>query len=374
MFWKTFRVSDFERVILTIDGRFKRILQPGVYRMRDWPLRRSRMEAATCTVYDQTFESELTALLVKDFPEVVAEHFVVVETRDEEVAVVYADNKVWKVVTPGKRILFWKSPKEIRAERIALNSSPRVPERLVRGLVRIGREAGIVSATVDEGKVGLWYFENKLRETLAPGTYAFWAWAGTSRVDQVELRLQTLEVNGQETLSKDKATLRVNVTARYQVVDAAKVATTIKDATAHLYLLVQFAIRETFGKRSLEEILAEKVSIDETIVANIRKAMETYGVHVQEIGVKDIILPGDLREIMNRVVEAEKLAQANLIRRREETAATRSLLNTARLMEENPILIRLKELETLEKLTEKVDRISVSNGLEGLLEQIKIGR
>jgi regulator of protease activity HflC (stomatin/prohibitin superfamily) len=278
------------------------------------------------------------------------------------------------VVPPGKRVLYWNSPMEIRAERIAFAENPRLPERLARALARFGKEAGVLRATVDEGKTGLWYFENKLRETLAPGTYAFWLWAGASRVEQTELRLQTLEVNGQEVLSKDKATLRVNVSARYRVTDAVKAATTVKDATAHLYLLVQFAIRETFGKRTLEETLAEKVSIDAGIVDTIRKGMEAYGVMVEEIGVKDVILPGDLREIMNRVVEAEKAAQANLIRRREETAATRSLLNTARLMEENPILVRLKELETLEKLTEKVDRITIGNGLEGLLEQIKIAR
>jgi regulator of protease activity HflC (stomatin/prohibitin superfamily) len=86
--------------------------------------------------------------------------------------------------------------------------------------------------------------------------------------------------------------------------------------------------------------------------------------------VKDIILPGEMRDMLNQVVAAEKLAQANLIRRREETAATRSLLNTARLMDENPLLIRMKELETLEKLTEKVDRISLMGGFDGMLTNL----
>jgi regulator of protease activity HflC (stomatin/prohibitin superfamily) len=88
------------------------------------------------------------------------------------------------------------------------------------------------------------------------------------------------------------------------------------------------------------------------------------------VGIKDIILPGDMKEILNKVVEAEKVAQANLIKRREETAATRSLLNTARLMDENPTLMRLKELETLEKVTEKVDKLTVFGGLEGVLEDV----
>jgi hypothetical protein len=81
--------------------------------------------------------------------------------------------------------------------------------------------------------------------------------------------------------------------------------------------------------------------------------------------VKDVILPGDIRELLNKVVEAERVAKANLIRRQEETAATRSLLNTAKLMENNPLLLRLKELETLEKLVEKVGRIDLHAGDSG---------
>jgi len=75
-----------------------------------------------------------------------------------------------------------------------------------------------------------------------------------------------------------------------------------------------------------------------------------------------VILPGDVCELLNKVVEAERMAKANLIRRQEETAATRSLLNTARLMEDNPLLLRLKELEALEKLVEKVGRIDLHTG------------
>lgn len=374
MFWKTIRVSDNERVIITVDGRFRQILMPGVHRFRAWPLTRATPQAEICNLTDQTFTNSVASLLLKEYPDVVKEHFVVVETRDTQAAVVYADGKVWKVIGPGKQVLFWNSPKAIAADYVSFAETPRVAEKLRAPLTRLGRESGISTVTVDEGKVGLWYFESKLRETLAPGTYAFWTWAGNTRVEQIDMRMAPLEVNGQEVLTKDKVTLRVNVSARYQILDAVRAVATVKDVYAHLYLLVQFAIRETFGKRTLEEILGNKVSIDEGVVSKIRKDMATCGVRVDEIGVKDVILPGDLREIMNRVVEAEKTAQANLIRRREETAATRSLLNTARLMDENPILIRLKELETLEKLTEKVDRISVTNGLEGLLEQIKIGR
>lgn len=129
-------------------------------------------------------------------------------------------------------------------------------------------------------------------------------------------------------------------------------------------------MRQTLGRRTLETILAEKVDIDESVAAAVRAAMAEFGVHVGGIALKDIILPGEMREILNQVVTAEKQAQANLIRRREETAATRSLLNTARLMEDNPLLVRLKELETLEKVAEKVDRITIHGGFDTLLQRL----
>jgi regulator of protease activity HflC (stomatin/prohibitin superfamily) len=113
-----------------------------------------------------------------------------------------------------------------------------------------------------------------------------------------------------------------------------------------------------------------KTEVDENTASAVRGEMSALGVEVGAIALKDIILPGEMREIMNQVVSAEKQAQANVIRRREETAATRSLLNTAKLLEDNPILVRLKELETLEKLVEKVDRLTVTNGFEGLLDNL----
>ena len=122
------------------------------------------------------------------------------------------------------------------------------------------------------------------------------------------------------------------------------------------------AIREAVATRTLDEILAARDTIDREVREFVTARAGNLGVEIGEIGVKDVILPGDVRDLLNKVVEAERTAKANLIRRQEETAATRSLLNTARLMEDNPLLLRLKELEALEKLVEKVGRIDLHAG------------
>jgi regulator of protease activity HflC (stomatin/prohibitin superfamily) len=106
------------------------------------------------------------------------------------------------------------------------------------------------------------------------------------------------------------------------------------------------------------------------LLTSVNQAVQEYGLSVNAIGVKDVILPGDMRDMFNQVVEAEKAAQANLIKRREETAATRSLLNTAKLMEDNPTLLRLKELESLEKVTAKIQQLTVLSGVDGLMSQL----
>ena len=226
----------------------------------------------------------------------------------------------------------------------------------------------MTAAAVDEGKRALVYI-GKLTRELGAGTYGFWNVVSTPRIDVLEMRRQSVEVSGQEILTRDKVTVRVNVSAVYEVVDAAAARAGLKDVNEHLYRTLQIAVRQTLGKRSLEEVLAEKADIDETVSAEVRREMDAYGVRVGAIALKDIILPGDIRDILNQVVAAEKQAQANLIRRREETAATRSLLNTARLMEDNPLLVRLKELETLEKIADKVEKITVLGGFDELLER-----
>jgi regulator of protease activity HflC (stomatin/prohibitin superfamily) len=142
----------------------------------------------------------------------------------------------------------------------------------------------------------------------------------------------------------------------------------LKDYEDYLYRELQFVLREAVGTRSLDALLVDKEALNSELYRAVVKGVAEYGIKLISLGVKDIILPGEMKEILNQVVQTEKAAQANVIKRREETAATRSLLNTAKLMDENPTLLRLKELEALEKVVEKVDRISVYDGLDGLMK------
>ena len=164
--------------------------------------------------------------------------------------------------------------------------------------------------------------------------------------------------------------LRINVTATYQLTDVEAAVRAVKDPLDHLYKEVQFGLRGAVGTRTLDALLEDKAVIDRSVADHLESRIEGLGISVKSVGVKDIILPGDMKDLLGKVVEAEKAAQANVIRRREETNATRSLLNTAKVMESNTVALRLKELETLEKITEKIGNISVYGGLESVLTDL----
>jgi regulator of protease activity HflC (stomatin/prohibitin superfamily) len=88
-------------------------------------------------------------------------------------------------------------------------------------------------------------------------------------------------------------------------------------------------------------MLAEKVNVDAEAAEKVRTEMAQIGIELGEIVLKDLIIPGEMRDILNQVVAATKAAEANVIKRREEPNATRSLLNTAKVMAEYPVLLRL---------------------------------
>jgi len=214
------------------------------------------------------------------------------------------------------------------------------------------------------------FSNGKFVEILESGIYSYWKNSEALTVLKADLRQLQMEISGQELLTKDKAALRINFYAQYKVVDIEKYLVQNKDTEKQLYILIQLALREHLGKLTLDELLANKESVSSHILEIVKEKAKILGVNVAESGIRDIILPGDVKEIMNQVLVAEKRAQANIITRREETASTRSLLNTAKLMEDNDMLFKLKEMEYVEKIADKINSISLSGGGQ-VVDQLK---
>jgi regulator of protease activity HflC (stomatin/prohibitin superfamily) len=363
-------VKDGERALLTRNGRFERVLEPGRHRLLD-PKR--ELAAELFQVVRAEFPTDRYAVLKAARPDLVADLFEAVETRAGEIVIVKLDGRPVLVLGPWSTRVYWKVATRIDVERIDVASEPKVAPR---HLVMIDRtRSTYVSETVIENhEAGLLYVEGRFVERLAPGRHAYWSVDRKVEVKRLDLRPQAVEITAQEMLTKDRIALRVTLTAFRRIVDPERAVGTVVDVDAWLYRLVQFAIREAVAGRTLDEVLAAKNALDAELRAFVRERLAETGIEVTELGVKDVILPGEIRELVNKVVEAERTAKANLIRRQEETAATRSLLNTARLMEDNPLLLRLKELESLERVVEKVGRIDLhageGRGLDALLSNL----
>jgi regulator of protease activity HflC (stomatin/prohibitin superfamily) len=200
---------------------------------------------------------------------------------------------------------------------------------------------------VESGHEALLYRDGALYQRLAEGLHVFWKSAGKIRVQMVDLREQVADVAGQEIMTSDKVSLRVNLLVTYVVSDALRAVTAVADYTQALYREAQLVLRAAVGTKTLDALLADKESVGAEVREALMPRAEAIGVTVRSVGLRDIVLPGDMKQLLNQVIAASKEAEANLIKRREETAAARSQANTAKLLAESPQLARLKELELL---------------------------
>lgn len=298
-----------------------------------------------------------------------AQELEVADVKDHEIALKYEDGLFTKVLPPGQ-YAYWKGVKEYSFQKIDL-SKIDITEPVDLSILNRHELAPYVQRFVVEPyERGVLYVDGRFEKMLAGGIYYLWKNAQKVNVDTVDMRQTQAEVPGQEILTKDKAAIRVNFLGNYQVVDVEKALVENKNFALQLYTAMQIALREFAGTYTLDELPGKKEQLSVFVPDTIKDKAATLGVKIIDCGVKDIVLPGDMKEIMNQVLMAEKQAQANVIMRREETASTRSLLNTAKLMEENEMLFKLKEMEYVEKIGEKVGEITVA-GNGQMIDQLR---
>jgi regulator of protease activity HflC (stomatin/prohibitin superfamily) len=359
-------ITSHERGILVRNRNIHQVLKQGVYWIAD-----PRCRVEIVDTRNGELEHGLLDTFLVEMPIQAAALFNVIELSQNQVGLVYERDNIVRILSSRKRYVFWANACDFRVDVIDTDDY-RIDSAITRTFIRnatIKDLAKVVLATEIESRhVGLLWIDGELVETLKPGLHGFWRRNRSVKVELVDCRLQTIDVAGQEILSRDRVSLRINLSATYRVIDAVKARLELNNFQDYLYRQLQYVLREAVGTRTLDELLRDKTAVNAGVYNGLKSQLADYGIAVENVGVKDIILPGDMKDILNQVVATEKAAQANVIRRREETAATRSLLNTAKLMDENPTLMRLKELEALEKVTEKVDRLTVFGGLDGLLQ------
>ncbi len=365
---KKISVRKDQLALLSRNGDYYKVLHAGEH-LLPWL---NTPEVLLITLDGSEVPDVLADYLRRFQPDWVEKYCLVADLSEIEAGALYMDGILLEILPPSTRRLYWRveddltlvrmNTQQVQVQTEVMNAVLQ-PRR--KGAVK-GRDA-ILTVQVPAWHVGVLKIDGETQALLPPGLTAYWKINHLVEAEVVDTRLQVLEVSGQEILTKDKVNLRINLAANWRYSDVLLAFSQLTKPIDHLYRELQFALREAVGTRTLDELLEDKQVIDDVVSEQVKSRMLPFGMEIASLGVKDIVLPGDMKNILAQLVEAEKSAQANVIRRREETAATRSLLNTAKVMGNNPVALRLKELETLERVAERIDNISVFGGLDQVL-------
>ncbi|MBB1302614.1 slipin family protein [Pseudoalteromonas sp. SR44-8] len=377
LFQKIVEITENQRVLVYKNQQLIDVLTPGKHKRWDFKNELSFEYFDINTLY---FSEQNAERLYRNNPQL-NEHIFHCKLSNTEVGLLYVNDLLEGIVAPSEQLYLWQDAGDIRLEKVSIDEEIALDDKTLFLINRAGANTAsrliksdrtvavkpIADLYVAKEHIGLLYVNGQLLKQLTPGHYGFWQFNHEIELKNFDCRTQLLEISGQEILSKDRVSLRINLSANIKVHDAQLAARSVDNVNDFVYKALQLALREAVGTKSLDDILLDKLYVNETVKELVAQSLRDIGITLENVGVKDIILPGEMKIILNQVVEAQKAAEANVIKRREETSATRSLHNTAKMIENNPTLMRLKELEALEKVAERINNLTVYGGLEGLM-------
>jgi regulator of protease activity HflC (stomatin/prohibitin superfamily) len=336
--WKIVDIKSHERGLLFERGDFSRVLGPGRHVVVGLD---KRVEVV------DTLKTRLEHPLL----EVLTRHadllreLLIVDNSDTQRAVVWKDGRAFAIVGPGRHA-FWNSAL-VEAEIFDVEAI-RFTHRKLQAILQLPEAMRFLDGVqVSDNETALLFRDGVLIEELKQGLHVFWKGVGNIKWKALDLREQVADVAGQEIITADKVTLRVNLVVTWMISDPVVATRTSVSPEQALYREAQLCLRAAVGTKGLDALLADKEAVGGEVRSALSARAAELGLSVRSVGLRDIVLPGEMKTLLNQVIAATKEAEASLIRRREETAQVRSQLNTAKLLAENPQLQRLKELEVL---------------------------
>ena len=360
---KSSKIRSYEKGLYFKDREFKGVLGTGRFWFLD-PLNKVRIDVVSQR--DPWLTHKDLDVIVKS--DALKDEAVVMDLKDYERALVWIDGRFTRVLDSGQYAI-WSKFRKVAVEIIDSRNVLFDHKDLTVILKSPEVEKVLNVFTVEEGYAGVYFKDGDYVKTLAPGQYSSWLRVGKVKLYQIDMRETVLDVGGQEIMTSDKVTLRMNAVVTYKVVDARKSVEKVSDVSQTLYREAQMALRAVIGTRDIDTLLADKNAVANELETMVRRRADEFGIRVISFGIRDIILPGEMKALLNKVIEARKASEANNIVRREETAAIRSQMNSAKLMQDNPSLMRLKELEVLEKVA-GFSKLNVILGEKGLTDRV----
>ena len=293
---------------------------------------------------------------------------VVLDLKDHQRGLVWIEGRFSHILAPGL-YAYWTGVQDVRVEVVDARQV-RFEHQDLKVITRTAAAHRLLDiCTVERNCVGVLFIDGDYVDTLTPGLYAFWKDVAEAKLVEIDLRETTVDVSGQEIMTADKVTLAYergrDVPHRRRAQGGQRGGRRPSDAVPRDAVGAACRGRCTRARRVPDGQGRGRQEIEQAV----RRRAGELGLEIVSVGIRDVILPGDMKDLMNKVTEAKKAAEANLIARREETAAMRSQANTAKLLADNPTLMRLRELEVLEKIA-SAGKLNVVLGEKGLAERV----
>ncbi len=221
-------------------------------------------------------------------------------------------------ILPPGLYAYWTALRDVKVELIAIKPTlppvavatpvapARLPVRFEHPDLKVIVQSPLVErvlelAAVQAHHVGVLFIDGDFVETLPPGRYAFWKNMAQVKFVQEDLREAMFDVAGQDIMTADKVTLRMNAVVTYRVADARTAVSTVDDVRQALYREAQLVLRAVVGARELDTFLMEKDGVASELADMVRARARTLGVELIAVGIRDIILPGEMKDLMNKV-------------------------------------------------------------------------
>ncbi len=199
--------------------------------------------------------------------------------------------------------------------------------------------------TVFEYENALRYKYGKFRKLLDPGWY--WYIRPMEMIQKIDMRSRFVSILGQEVLSSDHVSIKISLAANYKIADAYLAINNSVNYQESLYLLLQLRLRDMIGSVPVDELLAKRGQIGEMLLDSSKDKASEMGISLLDVNIKDIMFPGELKNIYAQIVNARNQGLAALERARGESAALRNLANAAKMLEDNPALLQLRILQAV---------------------------
>lgn len=198
---------------------------------------------------------------------------------------------------------------------------------------------------VNEYERGIKFTLGKYSKMMNPGwNFVFPIFQSFKKVD---IRTKAVDVPEQDAITKDNVSVRINAVIYYKVFDASKAVLEVENFYFAVGQLAQTTMRNAVGSVSLDELLSEREKISEEICKIIDKATDPWGIKVENVELKDVSLPEEMKRVIARVAEAEREKEAVITKAKGEVEASNNLAKAAEIMATTPGAMHLRTLSTL---------------------------